>query len=143
MKTVSVSREDAQREWLLIDLDGLTVGRAATKIASVLRGKHKPSYTPHADTGDFVVAVNAEKVKFTGNKMADKIYYRHSHHPGGLREMTAQEMLARFPDRVITLAVRGMLPKNALGREMLKKFRVYTGPTHPHEAQQPRPLTLS
>jgi large subunit ribosomal protein L13 len=143
MKTVSINKETANREWLVVDLEGQTVGRAAARIAAVLRGKHKPSYTPHADAGDFVVAVNCEKVVFTGNKLQDKLYYRHSHHPGGLTEMTAGQMLDRHPERVMMLAVKGMLPKNHLGREMLKKFKVYTGAEHPHAAQQPKVLELA
>jgi large subunit ribosomal protein L13 len=140
--TVSVKTEDAQREWWVIDLEGQTVGRAAAKIASVLRGKHKPTFTPHNDTGDFVVAINADKVVFTGKKWSDKMYYRHSNHPGGLTETTAQEMLDRHPERIISFAVKGMLPKNKLGRSILKKFKVYAGAEHPHEAQQPKTLSL-
>jgi large subunit ribosomal protein L13 len=143
MKTVSINKETANREWLLVDLDGQTVGRAAAKIAAVLRGKHKPSFTPHADAGDFVVAVNVEKVVFTGNKLQGKLYRRHSHYPGGLTEMTAQQMLDRHPERVLMLAVKGMLPHNHLGREMLKKLKVYTGSEHPHAAQQPQPFPLA
>lgn len=142
MKTISVKTEDADRAWHVLDLEGLPVGRAATKIATILRGKHKPSFTPHNDCGDFVVVVNAEKVAFTGNKLQDKKYYRHSGYVGGIRERNAAEMLERFPERVITLAVRGMLPKNKLGRRLLKKLKVYTGPEHPHAAQNPQTLTL-
>ena len=143
MKTISVKTEDAQREWWVVDLEGQTVGRAAAQIASVLRGKHKPTFTPNADTGDFVVAINADKIVFTGNKLLKKIYYRHSHHPGGLTETRAEEMLAKHPERVIETAVRGMLPKNPLGRRMIKKFKVYAGAEHPHVAQQPRTLELN
>lgn len=142
MKTTSVKQADVQREWHLVDLEGLTVGRAATRIATILRGKHKPTYTPNSDTGDFVVVINAEKVVFTGQKLKDKIYYRHTNHPGGIRSMTAGEMLNLFPDRVIKQAVKGMLPKNSLGRQMFRKFKVYTGPEHPHEAQKLQPLDL-
>lgn len=142
MKTVSVKTEDADRAWYVVDLDGVVVGRAAQKIAAVLRGKNKPCFTPHNDTGDFVVAINADKVKFTGNKLRDKKYYRHSGYPGGLREANAAELLEKFPERVIQSAVKGMLPKNKLGRQMFKKFKVYAGAEHPHEAQQPQPLTL-
>lgn len=143
MKTISVKTEDAQREWWVVDLEGQTVGRAAVQIATVLRGKHKPTFTPNSDTGDFVVAINADKVVFTGNKLLKKVYYRHSHHPGGLRETRAEEMLAKHPERVIEAAVRGMLPKNPLGRRMIKKFKVYAGAEHPHGAQQPRTLELN
>ncbi len=142
MKTISVKTEDADRSWHVLDLEGLPVGRAAAKISALLRGKHKPSFTPHNDCGDFVVVVNAEKVSFSGNKLRDKKYYRHSGYPGGLRERTAGEMLERYPERVITIAVRGMLPKNKLGRKLLKKLKVYTGPEHPHSAQNPQTLTL-
>jgi large subunit ribosomal protein L13 len=140
--TVSVKRDDANREWLLIDLEGQTVGRAAAKIASILRGKHKPTFTPHTDTGDFVVVINAAKVRFTGAKLLDKTYIRHTGHPGGIRETRAEEMLAKHPDRVIGIAVKGMLPKGPLGRQMLRKFKIYAGAEHPHEAQQPRPFAL-
>ncbi len=143
MKTVSVKREDADRQWHLIDLEGATVGRAATQIASLLRGKHKPSFTPNQDTGDFVIVVNADKVAFTGDKWNKKIYYRHSGYPGGLRETTAGEMREKFPERIIEIAVRGMLPKNKLGRQMIKKLKVYTGTEHNHSAQQPTPFELA
>jgi len=142
MKTPSVTSEEAGRAWHVVDLEGVPVGRAAAKIASVLRGKHKPSFTPHNDCGDFVVALNADKVRLTGRKLDQKIYYRHTGHPGGLVEPTAREVLAKHPERVITLAVRGMLPKNSLGRKLLKKFKVYAGTEHPHGAQNPQPLTL-
>lgn len=137
MKTYSAKPGEVERQWYVIDLEGQTVGRAATRIATLLRGKHKPTFTPHVDTGDFVVVVNADKVVFRGNKIDQKKYYRHSGYPGGLTERTAREMLARFPDRVIMSAVRGMLPKNALGRQIIKKLKVYAGPEHPHQAQQP------
>lgn len=136
--TISVKREDANREWLLIDLEGKTVGRAAAAIASILRGKHKPTYTPHNDNGDFVVAINAAHVKFTGVKLADKIYIKHTQNPGGIREVTAADLLRRHPERVIGHAVRGMLPKNPLGRRMYRKFKIYANGEHPHTAQQPR-----
>ncbi len=142
MKTVSVTTEDANRAWYVVDLEGQTVGRAAQKIATILRGKHKPSFTPHNDTGDFVVAINADKVVLTGNKLLTKMYRRHSGFPGGLREERAEEVLAKYPERIIEFAVKGMLPKNKLGRQMLKKFKVYASSEHPHEAQQPQPLTL-
>ena len=137
MKTYSAKPGEVERQWYVIDLEGQTVGRAATRIATLLRGKHKPTFTPHVDTGDFVIVVNADKVVFRGNKIDQKRYYRHSGYPGGLTETTAREMLARFPDRVIMSAVRGMLPKNALGRQIIKKLKVYAGPEHPHQAQQP------
>lgn len=140
--TISVKTEDANRAWHLVDLEGKTVGRAAAAIAAILRGKHKPAFTPHNDCGDFVVVVNAEKVVFTGNKVDGKIYYRHSGYPGGLRERTAGQMLEQHPERVITMAVRGMLPKNKLGRQLLSKLKVYTGPEHPHVAQNPQPLSV-
>lgn len=140
MKTFSAKTDDVQRNWFVIDLDGLTVGRAASEIASVLRGKHKPIYTPHVDTGDFVVAINAEKVVFKGNKMTDKRYYRHSGYPGGIKDITAEKQLVRNPEAVITSAVRGMLPKGPLGRKMLLKFKPYAGNSHPHDAQQPKPF---
>jgi large subunit ribosomal protein L13 len=137
MKTYSAKPGEVERQWHVIDLEGQTVGRAATRIATLLRGKHKPTFTPHVDTGDFVIVVNADKVVFRGNKLDQKKYYRHSGYPGGLTETTAREQLARFPDRVIMSAVRGMLPKNALGRQIIKKLKVYAGPEHPHQAQQP------
>lgn len=143
MKTISVKTEDAARAWHLVDLEGQTVGRAAAQIAAVLRGKHKPAFTPHNDCGDFVVVVNADKVKFTGNKGAQKKYFRHSGYPGGIRERSADEMIERYPERVITIAVRGMLPKNRLGRQLIKKLKVYTGPEHPHAAQNPKPMTIA
>lgn len=142
MRTVSVRAEDVHREWWLIDADGLTLGRLSTEIARRLRGKHKPTYTPHSDTGDFIVVVNAEKVAVTGNKATDKLYYRHSGRPGGLKTATFREVIAKQPGRVIETAVKGMLPKNPLGRQMFRKLKVYAGPTHPHAAQQPRALTL-
>lgn len=142
MKTISAKPADVQRGWFVVDLEGKTVGRAATAIATVLRGKHKPTYTPHVDTGDFVVAINAEKVVFTGDKLLQKKYYRHSGYPGGLREVTAAEQLEKHPERVIFAAVRGMLPKGPLGRRMLKKFKVYAGGDHPHAAQQPSAMEV-
>lgn len=142
MKTVSVTRDEAQRDWYVVDLEGKTVGRAAARIASVLRGKHKPSFTPNADTGDFVVAINADKVVFTGNKWMNKMYYRHSNFPGGLREERAEELREKYPERIIESAVKGMLPKNRLGRQLLRKLKVYASADHPHQAQQPRPLDV-
>ena len=142
MKTPSVYPEDANRKWVLVDLEGQTVGRAAAKIASILRGKHKPTFTPHTDCGDFVVVINAEKVVFTGNKLLAKNYYRHSGYTGGLRTTAAGKMLETHPERVIEAAVRGMLPKNTLGRKQLKNFKIYVGPEHPHAAQQPELVKL-
>lgn len=142
MKTWTPKSAEIERRWWVVDADGLILGRLATQLASVLRGKHKPAYTPHVDVGDYVVVVNAEKIAVTGDRRAQKIYYRHSGYPGGLREMTLDEMLRRHPERVIRLAVRGMLPRNRLGRHMLDKLRVYAGPNHPHEAQSPSPLAI-
>ncbi len=143
MKTYSAKEADVQRTWHLVDLDGLTVGRAASRIASILRGKHKPTFTPHVDTGDYVVCINAEKVVLTGNKLADKKYYRYSGFIGGLKERTASELLELFPEDLITFAVKGMLPKNALGRQLITKFKAYAGPEHPHAGQNPQPLDLN
>ena len=142
MKTFSAKEKDVERVWHVIDLEGQTVGRAASVIASLLRGKHKPIFTPHVDCGDFVVCVNADKVVFTGNKLGDKMYRRHSGYPGGLAEISAQELLAKKPERVLEYAVQGMLPKNSLGRKMIQKLKVYAGGDHPHDAQQPKPYTL-
>lgn len=142
MTTISAKASDVVRKWYVVDLEGQTLGRAATKIAHILRGKHKAIYTPHVDTGDFIVVVNAGKLQVTGNKLAQKRYYRHSGYPGGIKEVTLQDQLAKFPERVITAAVRGMLPKNRLGRQMLKKLKVYSTPDHPHQAQMPEPLNL-
>jgi large subunit ribosomal protein L13 len=142
-RTVSVSKENAERKWYVVDAENQVTGRLCAKIASILRGKNKPSYTPHADTGDYVIVINADKIRFTGNKWDLKEYKTHSHHPGGLKVMTANELLAKFPERIIERAVKGMLPKNKLGRAMYKKLFVYTGSTHPHAAQKPETLTLS
>jgi large subunit ribosomal protein L13 len=143
MATVSFNQNTIEREWLLVDLEGETLGRVASRVAAVLRGKHKPTFTPNADCGDFVVVVNADKVKLTGNKMQDKIYYSHSGYLGGLKEMRAEEMLAKHPERLIEKAVKGMLPRGPLGRRQFKKLFVYTGADHPHQAQQPKTLDLS
>lgn len=142
MKTYSAKPAEITRDWWVVDAEGQTLGRLASRIALILRGKHKPIYTPHIDTGDYVVVINADKIKVTGNKLDDKIYYRHSGYPGGLYERTLREQLARFPDRPIEIAVRGMLPKNSLGRAMIKKLKIYAGAEHPHAAQQPKPLAL-
>ncbi len=142
MKTYVATPADRQRDWYVVDAEDRTLGRLATQIAEVLRGKRKPEYTPHCDTGDFVVVVNAEKVAVTGNKRADKRYWRHSGYPGGIRSRTLGEMLARRPEEVLRKAVRGMLPRNRLARQQLRKLKIYAGPEHPHQAQQPKPLEL-
>ncbi|HKG37946.1 MAG TPA: 50S ribosomal protein L13 [Conexibacter sp.] len=143
MKTYVATSADRERNWVLVDANGLTLGRLATQIADALRGKNKPTYTPHVDTGDFVVVVNAEKISVSGNKRADKRYYRHSGYPGGLRSRTLEEMLDRRPEEVIRLAVKGMLPRNRLARRQLTKLKVYAGPDHPHAAQQPQPMEIA
>jgi len=143
MKTYTAKPREIEQDWKLVDADGQTLGRLATEIADVLRGKHKPVYTPHVDTGDFVVVVNAEKVRVTGKKLEQKIYYRHSGYPGGLRQRTLAEQLERRPEEVIRRAVRGMLPKNKLAAAQLRKLKVYAGPEHPHAAQNPAPLKES
>ena len=143
MKRTYVTKpEDIERKWYVVDAKGQTLGRLASEVAQVVRGKHKPIYTPAADVGDYVIVVNAEKIHVTGRKLDQKMYYRHSGYPGGLKEMSLRRMLEERPTRVIELAVRGMLPKNRLGRKMIKKLKVYAGADHPHEAQQPEPLEL-
>jgi len=142
MKTYVATPVDRERNWLVVDAAGKTLGRLATQVADVLRGKRKPTYTPHVDVGDFVVVVNAEKIRVTGNKLADKRYYRHSGYPGGLKSRTLQEMLDRRPEEVIRKAVRGMMPRNRLARKQITKLKVYAGPDHPHAAQQPQPLEI-
>jgi large subunit ribosomal protein L13 len=142
MKTYVANAQDRERNWLLVDAEGQTLGRLATQIADALRGKRKPVYTPHVDTGDFVIVINAEKISVTGQKRAEKMYYRHSGYPGGLKSRTLNDMLERRPEEVIRLAVKGMLPKNRLARKQLTKLKVYAGPEHPHAAQQPKPLEL-
>ena len=142
MKTYTAKKEDIERQWFIVDATDQTLGRMASQIAAVLRGKHKPIFTPHMDTGDFVIVVNAEKIHVTGNRLDDKMYYRHSGYPGGLRQKSLRQMLQDKPEDVIYEAVRRMLPKNNLGRQMLKKLKVYAGPEHPHEAQQPVELEL-
>lgn len=141
-KTKSVSKQEAEHNWVLIDLEGQIVGKAASKIADILRGKNKPSFTPHADTGDFVICINADKVRFTGNKWAQKEYQRYSGYPGGQSSATAEEVKAKFPERIIENAVRGMLPKNKLGRAVFRKLHVYNGASHPHTAQKPSTITI-
>ncbi|HEY6585492.1 MAG TPA: 50S ribosomal protein L13 [Gaiellaceae bacterium] len=141
-KTWNAKPGEVERRWYLVDADGKTLGRLATRIADTLRGKDKPQYTPHVDTGDFVVVVNAEKIAVTGNKLDDKRYYRHSGYPGGIRSRTLREELERRPTEVIRKAVKGMLPRSKLARAQLTKLKVYAGPEHPHEAQSPEPLKL-
>ena len=140
LKTYVATPANRERNWLVVDATGKTLGRLSTQIADALRGKNKPEYTPHIDTGDFIVVVNAEKVRVTGNKLEDKIYHRHSGYPGGLRTRTLAEMLRRRPEEVIRKAVKGMLPRNRLARQQLRKLKVYAGPEHPHVAQKPVPM---
>ena len=142
MKTYTAKPGEVERRWYVVDADGQTLGRLATRIADTLRGKDKAQYTPHVDTGDFVVVVNAEKVRVTGNKLEQKRYYRHSGYPGGLRSRTLREQLERRPTEVIRKAVKGMLPRNRLARQQLNKLKIYAGPEHPHEAQAPQPLEV-
>ena len=142
MRTYSAKPGEIARRWYVVDADGKTLGRLATAIADTLRGKNKPQYTPHVDTGDFVVVVNAEKIAVTGNKREDKKYYRHSGYPGGIKERSLNDMLERRPEEVIRHAVRGMLPRNRLARKQLTKLKVYAGPDHPHAAQKPTPMEL-
>jgi large subunit ribosomal protein L13 len=143
VKTYVANSENRERNWLVVDATGLTLGRLATQIADALRGKRKPEYTPHVDTGDFVVVVNAEKISVTGDKRAQKRYYRHSGYPGGIRSRTLGEMLERRPEEVIRIAVKGMMPRNRLARKQLTKLKVYAGPDHPHVAQQPTPMEIA
>ena len=142
MKTYVATPDSRERNWLVVDASGKTLGRLATQIADTLRGKRKPQYTPHIDVGDFVIVVNAERIDVTGNKRQEKRYYRHSGYPGGLRSRTLEEMLARRPEEVVRLAVKGMLPRTRLGRAQLRKLKVYAGPDHPHAAQKPEPLEV-
>jgi large subunit ribosomal protein L13 len=142
VKTYVANSNDRQRDWLIVDATGLTLGRLSTRIADALRGKRKPEYTPHVDTGDFVIVVNAEKVAVTGNKRADKKYYRHSGYPGGLKVRTLEEQLERRPEEVIRHAVKGMLPRNRLARKQITKLKIFAGPDHPHIAQKPQPMEL-
>lgn len=143
MKTVSVRAEDVRRDWLLVDAENQTLGRLATEVASRLRGKHKPEFTPHVDTGDYIIVVNADKIRVTGNKEEGKKYYRHSGFPGGIKETSLGKMRESYPERIIEKAVKGMLPKNPLGRAMYRKLKVYAGSEHPHAAQQPKVLELN
>ncbi|MBM87709.1 MAG: 50S ribosomal protein L13 [Gammaproteobacteria bacterium] len=142
MKTYSAKPHEIQKNWLVIDAEGQTLGRMASEIATRLRGKHKAEYTPHVDTGDYVVVINAEKVKVTGNKRSGKIYHSHSGYPGGLKSMSFEKLQERAPEKVVKLAVKGMLPRTPLGRSMFKKLKVYAGSEHPHSAQQPQAVQL-
>ena len=142
MKTYMANPDKIERKWYVVDAEGATLGRLASEIAKVLRGKNKPEYTPHIDTGDYVIVVNAEKVKVTGKKLQQKIYYNHSDYVGGMRETTLAELLAKKPEKVIELAVKGMLPKGPMGRDMIKKLHVYAGPEHEQQAQQPKELEI-
>jgi len=142
MKTYQAKKEEVEHQWYLVDAEGKVLGRLATELAKILRGKNKPIYTPHVDTGDFVIVVNAGKVALTGKKMKDKTYYRHTGYPGGIREMSAEKLLAKKPTEMIRIAVKGMLPKTSLGRQMIQKLKIYAGAKHPHEAQKPVPLEI-
>ena len=140
MKTYQAKKEELNRQWYLMNAEGKVLGRLSTELAKILKGKNKPSYTPHVDTGDFVVVINAEKISLTGKKMKDKVYYHHTGYPGGIKETTAEKLLVKKPTEIIRMAVKGMLPKNSLGRQMLRKLKIYAGPNHPHEAQKPIPF---
>jgi large subunit ribosomal protein L13 len=142
MRTISAKPAEVERDWYLVDATGKTLGRLSTEIARRLRGKHKPIFTPHVDTGDYIVVINAEKVRVTGRKADDKMYFRHSGYPGGMKQASFKQVIDRAPARVIELAVKGMLPKNPLGRAMFKKLKVYAGAEHRHAAQQPQPLEI-
>ena len=142
MTTLSTRPADVTRQWRLVDASDCVLGRLASRVATVLRGKDKPEYTPHVDVGDFVVVVNADKVRVTGNKREDKMYHRHSGYPGGIKSMNFRSLQERVPERIIELAVKGMLPRNPLGRQMARKLKVYAGPAHPHHAQQPEPMEI-
>ncbi len=142
MKTFSAKKNEVEKKWYVVDAQDKVLGRLASNIALRLRGKHKPIYTPHVDTGDFIVVINAEKVLLTGNKLKQKVYYRHSGYPGGLKSITAEKLQEKKPEELLRLVVKGMLPKNSLGRGMFKKLKVYAGGKHPHEAQRPEPLDI-
>ena len=141
-KTFQATKQERDRTWVVVDAEGKTLGRLATRIADILRGKHKPTYTPHVDVGDFVVVVNAEKIRVTGKKLTDKLYWRHSGYPGGIRSRTLAEMLEKQPEEVIRKAVKGMMPRNRLSRQQLTKLKVYAGTEHPHEAQSPTKIEV-
>ncbi len=140
--TFMAKPQNVERKWYVVDAEGKTLGRLASQVAAILRGKHKPTFTPHVDCGDYVIIVNAEKVKVTGKKVTDKIYYRHSGYPGGQKAISFEQMIAKRPERVLELAIKGMLPHNRLGRQMYRKLKVYAGPEHPHAAQKPEPLEV-
>jgi large subunit ribosomal protein L13 len=142
MKTYQAKKEELDHKWYLVNAEGKVLGRLSTELAKILRGKNKPAYTPHLDTGDFVIVVNAGKLILTGKKMKDKIYYHHTGYPGGIKKMDAQKLLAKKPTEMIRMAVKGMLPKTSLGRQMLRKLKVYGGPNHPHEAQKPVTINI-
>jgi len=143
MKTFSAKSEEVRRDWYLVDATGKTLGRLSTEIASRLRGKHKPEFTPHVDTGDYIVVVNAEKIRVTGNKLKDKMYHRYTGYVGNLKSMPLEKLMEQHPERALELSVKGMLPRNPLGRKMFSKLRVFKGPEHSHEAQQPIPLDIN
>jgi len=142
LSTFSAKPTDIKHDWYVVDAEGLVLGRLASQVAQILRGKHKPIYTPHMDTGDFVVVINAEKVRLTGNKAESKSYFRHTGYPGGTRTTSYKQMMDKYPERIIQKAVKGMVPHNRLGRQIMKKLKVYAGPNHEHEAQQPKPLII-
>jgi large subunit ribosomal protein L13 len=142
MKTYFPKTGEIEKNWYLVNAEGTALGRLAATVAAILRGKNKPTFTPYLDTGDFIIVVNAEKVKFTGNKLSQKLYYRHTGYPGGIKSVTARTMLEKKPEEIIMFAVRGMLPKNSLGRQMLRKLKVYKGSEHPHKAQMPKELDV-
>ena len=142
MKTYQATKEELDPKWYVVNAEGKVLGRLSTELAKILKGKNKPIYTPHVDTGDFVIVINAGKVTLTGNKLKDKIYYHHTGYPGGIKQTSAEKLLAKKPTEIIRIAVKGMLPKNSLGRQMLRKLKIYPGPNHPHEAQKPAPLEL-
>lgn len=142
MKTVSMRAQDVERSWYVVDAENRTLGRLASAVAHRLRGKHKPEYTPHVDTGDYIIVVNAAKVRVTGNKETGKVYHRHSGYPGGIRSTSLNRLRQTHPERIVEKAVKGMLPRNPLGRAMFRKLKVYAGPDHPHAAQQPHPIEI-
>jgi large subunit ribosomal protein L13 len=142
VRTFTEKQTEIEREWYVVDAEGQTLGRLASRVAPILKGKHKPTYTPYLDCGDFVIIINAEKIRVTGRKLDQVFYHHHSGYPGGLRSVSLREQLGKHPERVLQAAVRGMLPKNKLGRRMIKKLKVYAGDAHPHQAQQPKPLEL-
>lgn len=141
-KSYLAKNEEIERKWYVVDATGMSLGRLASQVAKILQGKHKPTYTPHVDTGDYVIVINAEKIVLTGKKLTQKKYYRHTGYPGGIKEQTAKEILEKYPERLIEKAVKGMLPSTTLGRHMFKKLKVYSGSNHPHEAQKPEKLEL-